>query len=130
MTVTFEQYNERADRWLEMSLYPSDQGLFAYFKDVTARKKQEALLALEKKVLELNTSKRVTLRTLLNYFLKGIQQLFPGMYCSVMNLDDDGLTIRLLSAPGLPAIYAHAIDGFAIGPNAGSCGTAMYRKKR
>lgn len=129
MTVTFEQYNERSDRWLEMSLYPSDQGLFAWFKDVTLRKKQEALLALEKKVLELNTGKRMSLRTLLNYFLKGIQKIFPGMYCCVLNLDEDGLCVRLLSAPGLPAIYAHAIDGLPIGPNAGSCGTAMYRKE-
>ena len=129
MTVTFEQYNERSDRWLEMSLYPSDQGLFAYFKDVTIRKKQEALLALEKKVLELNTGKRMSLRTLLNYFLKGIQNIFPGMYCCVLTLDDDGLSVRLLSAPGLPAIYAHAIDGTPIGPYAGSCGTAMYRKE-
>jgi PAS domain S-box-containing protein len=129
MTVTFEQYNERSDRWLEMSLYPSDQGLFAYFKEVTIRKKQEALLALEKKVLELNTGKRMSLRTLLNYFLKGIQKIFPGMYCCVLTLDDDGFSVRLLSAPGLPAIYAHAIDGLPIGPNAGSCGTAMYRKQ-
>jgi PAS domain S-box-containing protein len=129
MTVTFEQYNERADRWLEMSLYPSDQGVFAYFKEVTLRKKQEALLALEKKVLELNTGKRMTLRALLNYFLKGIQKIFPGMYCCVLTLDEDGKSVRLLSAPGLPAIYSHAIDGLPIGPRAGSCGTAMYRKQ-
>jgi len=129
MTVTFEQYNELSDRWLEMSLYPSDQGLFAYFKDVTTRKKQEALLALEKRVLELNTSKRMSLQTLLNYFLKGLQKIFPGMYCSVLTLDDDSLCVRLLSAPGLPAIYAHAIDGMPIGPTQGSCGTAMYRKE-
>ena len=129
MTVTFDQYNERSDRWLEMSLYPSDQGLFAYFKDVTIRKKQEALLALEKKVLELNTGKRMSLRALLNNFLKGIQKIFPGMYCCVLTPDDDGQSVRLLSAPGLPAIYAHAIDGLPIGPNAGSCGTAMYRKE-
>lgn len=129
MTVTFEQYNERTDRWLEMSLYPSDQGVFAYFKEVTLRKKQEALLALEKKVLELNTGKRMTLRALLNYFLKGIQMIFPGMYCCVLTLDEDGKSVRLLSAPGLPAIYSHAIDGLPIGPGAGSCGTAMYRKE-
>jgi PAS domain S-box-containing protein len=128
MTITVEQYNEPKDRWLEMSVYPSDQGLFAYFKEVTLRKKQEALLALEKKVLELNTSKSGNLRDVLNYFLKGIQQLFPGMYCSVLTLDEDGSSVRLLSAPGLPAIYAHAIDGMPIGPRAGSCGTAMYRK--
>jgi signal transduction histidine kinase len=68
------------------------------------------------------------LRDLLNYFLKGIQQLFRGMYCSVLTLDEDGKSVRLLSAPDLPAIYAHAIDGLPIGPRAGSCGTAMYRK--
>ena len=129
MTVTFEQYNEHKDRWLEMSLYPSDQGVFAYFKEVTLRKKQEALLALEKKVLELNTGKRMALRALLNYFLKGIQKIFPGMYCCVLTLDENGESVRLLSAPGLPAIYAHAIDGLPIGPRAGSCGTAMFRKE-
>jgi PAS domain S-box-containing protein len=128
MTITVEQYNEPKDRWLEMSVYPSDQGSFAYFKEVTLRKKQEAFLALEKKVLELNTSKSGNLRDILNYFLKGIQQLFPGMYCSVLTLDENGSSVRLLSAPGLPAIYAHAIDGLPIGPRAGSCGTAMYRK--
>jgi PAS domain S-box-containing protein len=129
MTVTLEQYHDRSDHWLEMSLYPSDQGMFAYFRDVTLRKKQEALLALEKKVLEMNTGQRMLLKPLLNFFLKGIQKIFPGMYCMVLTLDEDGRSVRLLSAPGLPAIYAHAIDGLPIGPNAGSCGTAMYRKQ-
>lgn len=129
MTVTFEQYYERTDRWLEMSLYPSDQGVFAYFKEVTLRKKQEALLALEKKVLEMNTAKRMSLRSLLNFFLKGIQKIFPGMYCCVLTLDEDSQGVRLLSAPGLPASYAQAIDGQPVGPTAGSCGTAMFRKE-
>src|ERR1700744_4620336 len=129
MAVTFEQYYERSDHWLEMSLYPSDQGMFAYVKEVTFRKKQEALLTLEKKVLELNTARHMSLQALLNFFLKGIQKIFPGMYCMVLTLDEDNVSARLLSAPGLPAIYAHAIDGLPIGPNAGSCGTAMYRKE-
>jgi len=130
MTVTLEQYNDRSDRWLEMSVYPSEQGLFAYFKDVTVRKKQETMLALEKKVLEQNSNKKASLRTILNNFLKGIEKIFPGMYCSVLTLDEDGMRVRHLSAPGLPAIYAHAIDGLPIGPEAGSCGTAMFRKDK
>lgn len=129
MTVTFEKYNSHFDRWLEMSIYPSRQGLFAYFKDVTPRKQQEALLALEKKVLEMNTNKTTALRPVLNYFLRGIQKIFPDMYCCVLTLDDDGRRVRLLSAPALPASYAHAIDGYPIGPKAGSCGTAMFRKE-
>lgn len=130
MTVTLEQYNDRFDRWLEMSVYPSEQGLFTYFKDVTVRKKQEAMLALERKVLEQNSNKKASLRTILNNFLKGIEKIFPGMYCSVLTLDEDGISVRHLSAPGLPAIYSHAVDGLPIGPNAGSCGTAMYRKEK
>jgi PAS domain S-box-containing protein len=130
MTVTLEQYNDRSDRWLEMSVYPSEQGLFAYFKDVTIRKKQETMLALEKKVLEQNSHKKTSLKTILNNFLKGIEKIFPGMYCSVLTLDEDGLHQRHLAAPGMPAIYAHAIDGLPIGPEAGSCGTAMHRKEK
>ena len=33
------------------------------------------------------------------------------------------------AAPSLPEPYTKAIDGLCIGPKAGSCGTAMYRKK-
>jgi PAS domain S-box-containing protein len=130
ITVTFEQYNERWDRWLETSVYPSAQGLFVYFRDVTVRKKQEAMLALEKKVLELNSNKKASLQTIMNYFLKGVEKIFPEMYCSVLTLHDDGVSVRHISAPRLPAIYSHAIDGLPIGPQAGSCGTAMFRKER
>jgi signal transduction histidine kinase len=69
------------------------------------------------------------LPSLLNFFLKGIQKIFPGMYCCVLTLDEERQCVRLLSAPGLPAIYTHAIDGLPIGPKAGACGTAMFRKE-
>jgi GAF domain-containing protein len=32
------------------------------------------------------------------------------------------------AAPSLPAAYNRAIDGLPIGPEAGSCGTAAYRR--
>ena len=129
MTVTVEQYYERSDSWLEMSLYPSDQEMFAYFRNTTPRKKQDALLALEKKVLVLNAGRRMSLQALLNFFLKGVQHIFPGMHGMVQTLDQENLSVRLLSAPGLPAIYAHAIEGFPIGPAACSWGAAIYRKE-
>jgi signal transduction histidine kinase len=44
-------------------------------------------------------------------------------------LDEDGQHARHGAAPSLPDPYAKAIDGLRIGPNAGSCGTAMYRKE-
>jgi PAS domain S-box-containing protein len=37
--------------------------------------------------------------------------------------------VRHGAAPSLPKLYTKAIDGLAIGPKAGSCGTAMYRRE-
>jgi signal transduction histidine kinase len=58
-----------------------------------------------------------------------IEAQAPGMLCSVLLLSDDGNHIRSGAAPSLPEEYVKAIDGEAIGPKMGSCGTAMYRGK-
>lgn len=39
---------------------------------------------------------------------------------------EDG-RLRFEAAPGLPPEYRRSIDGFEIGPNTGSCGTAAHR---
>lgn len=49
-----------------------------------------------------------------------------GVVCSVVTVDEDGL-LRPLSSPSLPASYAASLDGAPIGPDVGSCGTAIYR---
>ena len=50
--------------------------------------------------------------------------------CSVLLLDEDGVTMRHGAAPSLPADYVSAIYGVAIGPKAGSCGTARHTRAR
>ena len=42
----------------------------------------------------------------------------------------DGIHLRHGAAPDLPPEYCRAIDGAAIGPCAGSCGTAAFRGER
>ena len=51
------------------------------------------------------------------------------MLGSILLLDRDGIHLRLGAAPSLPQAYNDAIDGGTIGPAAGSCGTAAYRKE-
>ena len=127
-TVNFEQHFVSVDRWFDMSIYPYEEGLFIYFKDVTEKKKQEMLLALEKMVLEINSRPEASLKNTVDYFLNGIDQINPGMICSVLFLDDN-LHLNHLSAPGLPAEYVEQINGLPISPEAGSCGTAMYSRE-
>lgn len=58
----------------------------------------------------------------------GVSALVPSSICSVLAVDEAGRLLHLAS-PGLPDHYARAIDGLRIGPAAGSCGTAAYRKQ-
>jgi C4-dicarboxylate-specific signal transduction histidine kinase len=59
-----------------------------------------------------------------------VERHSDGMWCSVILLDEDGVHLRRGAAPSLPEGYNLAIDGAAIGPRAGSCGTAMYFGRR
>jgi signal transduction histidine kinase len=58
-----------------------------------------------------------------------IEHKSPSMRCSILLLDDDGVTLRHGAAPSLPKVYCDAIDGLRIGPDVGSCGTAAYSRE-
>ena len=55
-----------------------------------------------------------------------IEALSDGMLVSILLLDEDGVHLRHGAAPSLPGSYVRAIDGTAIGPDVGSCGSAAY----
>jgi hypothetical protein len=52
------------------------------------------------------------------------------MLCSILLFDADAGRLRHGAAPSLPADYCKLVDGLPIGPAAGSCGTATYRRQR
>lgn len=55
-----------------------------------------------------------------------VETIAPGVVCSILRIDEEG-KVRPLAAPGLPQSYSDALDGLAIGPAVGSCGTAAWR---
>jgi two-component system cell cycle sensor histidine kinase/response regulator CckA len=59
-----------------------------------------------------------------------IEEESGGMLCSVLLLDSSAGVVRHGAAPHLPAEYVRALDGSAIGPEAGSCGRAAYLGER
>lgn len=128
-TLVQEHYSESGNNWLEITSFPSAQGLFIYFRDINRRKLHESLIALEKEALELNARPQSNLKQIIMVLLRGIEQIYPGTLSSVLGLQDDGRTIETIAAPNLPVEYSAAIDGVRIGPKVGSCGTAMYLKQ-
>lgn len=49
------------------------------------------------------------------------------MLGSILVLSEDGKHLEVGAAPSLPPGFSAAVDGEAIGPRAGSCGTAAFR---
>jgi PAS domain S-box-containing protein len=70
------------------------------------------------------------LDSLLRQLVLDYETAFPGSLCTVLLLCDNGLRVRLGAAPSLPDFYNQAIDGAPIGPVAGSCGAAMFHRRR
>jgi two-component system cell cycle sensor histidine kinase/response regulator CckA len=88
----------------------------------------EALSLLNEAVLGMIRA-QAPLPGILEVLCTHIEKQHPGLLCSVLLLDADGTTLRHGAAPSLPVEYSRAVDGVQIGPCAGSCGTAAYRKQ-
>jgi signal transduction histidine kinase/PAS domain-containing protein len=96
--------------------------------DVTERKRAEALRDGESRILEM-IARDAPLEETLTKLVLVVEAQFAGLLCSILLLDEDGQHLRHGAAPSLPRTYTEAINGLVIGPKAGSCGTAMYRRE-
>jgi len=96
--------------------------------DVTERKQAEALRDGESHILEM-IARDGPLEEILENLVRVVEAQFAGSLCSVLLLDEDGQRARHGAAPSLPESYTKVMDGIPIGPKAGSCGTAMYRRE-
>ncbi len=98
-----------------------------YLRDISERKRSDALASGQAELLELVAS-GTPLPTVLDALTQFVERHSERVLASVLLLDEDGLHLRHGSAPSLPVAYSEAIDGVAIGPAVGSCGTAAYRR--
>jgi PAS domain S-box-containing protein len=69
------------------------------------------------------------LTTVLETIARAVDECVPDTVASILLLDADGVHLRHGGAPGLPETFNRAIDGRAIGPCAGSCGTAAWTRR-
>jgi PAS domain S-box-containing protein len=94
--------------------------------DISDRKRAEALLAAEKRLLEM-IARGDSLTLILDAICRHVEELASGSLSSILLLDPIANCLRHGAAPSLATSYTQAIDGASIGPSAGSCGTAAYR---
>jgi len=85
------------------------------------------LVYLQNLILEM-VARGEELRPVMDRLCREVERLAPGSICSILAVDSDG-AMRPVAAPGLPDHYNQAIDGLKMGPAAGSCGTAAFRRR-
>jgi PAS domain S-box-containing protein len=114
--------------WFECRIYPSPNGLTVFFHDITERKRTQALLVGQARVLE-QIAHGDPLESSLDTLLRLIETQCPDMRSSVLLLDESDQTLHHGAAPSLPACFTGPLDGTRIGPSAGSCGVAAFTRE-
>jgi signal transduction histidine kinase len=113
---------------VEVSVTAIRGGYFqAILRDISERKRSEALLAGEKRLLEMIAT-GVGLKEILNTLCLIIEEQRAGTLASVLLLNADGVHLDCIAGPNLPKEWAQQMENLPIGPCAGSCGTAAYRR--
>ncbi|PYK12343.1 MAG: hypothetical protein DME65_04280 [Verrucomicrobia bacterium] len=112
---------------VEVSVTAIHGGHFqAILRDISERKRSEALLAGEKRLLEMIATGG-ELKEILNTLCLIIEEQRAGTLASVLLVNADGVHLDCIAGPSLPKEWAEQMENLPIGPFAGSCGTAAYR---
>jgi len=97
-------------------------------RDITQFKEEEFFRAGQSRVLEMIAAD-APLADVLTSLVLLMEGQAEGLRCSILLLNRDGKHVRHGAAPNLPEAYVKAVNGAAIGPRNGSCGTAMYTRR-
>lgn len=86
---------------------------------------QEQIFALQQKILT-SVARNAPYLEVVNELCRLAEQLLPNAVASVMLVDASDKTMSVLAAPSVPPEGHQALNGLHPGPEAGSCGTAVF----
>jgi PAS domain S-box-containing protein len=95
--------------------------------DIDDRKQAEALLAAEKRLLEMVAS-GCSLSEVLDALCRFVEDMASQCYCSVYLIDSSGTKFHNAAAPTLPSSFNDPIDGTPVDSETGPCGMAACLK--
>ncbi len=122
----FEFFSFKVQKWLNVKIYPSKNGLSIFYNDITEDKIQRTILEVEQYSIIENNKRTKKLNVIIDEAILKMESIIPGMFCSVLNVSDNGKNLINFSAPSISTEYLEAIDGIEIKDNFGSCSTAVF----
>ena len=97
--------------------------------EIDDRKRAEALLAGEKRLLEMVAGGN-TLASILDALCRLVEETAGGYICGILLLDTSGASVELAVAPSLPPSYNEAILSWPINLDSGPCARAAGLKEQ
>jgi len=95
--------------------------LFALLADITETKQLRSLQQLIMNAL----ADEIPITEIADQLCRRVEEIAPDVVSSLLHIDAAGL-VHPLGGPSLPEDYSRSLDGVAIGPDIGSCGSAAY----
>ena len=95
--------------------------VFAFLSDITETRQLRSLQQLIMTAL----ADEMPIAEIGDRLCRRVEEIAPDVVSSLLHVDADGL-IHPLGGPSLPQDYSQALDGVAIGPDVGSCGSSAY----
>jgi PAS domain S-box-containing protein len=130
----FEGRRRRADgvhRWFHVRGFPlrdAEGRILVWYllhTDIDDRKRTEALLAGEKRVLEM-VAGGDSMPAILEALCRLVESTATGCHCSVVLVDQSGTRLEHGAAPSLPASFIASIIGRPVNAESGPCAMAAY----
>ncbi|MEG3897712.1 MULTISPECIES: PAS domain S-box protein [unclassified Microcoleus] len=129
-SIEYSLQIDNQEVWFVANISPmQDNTVIWIARDITERKQAENWLTGQKQILEM-IAKSAPLGDTLNTLVEIIEQQSRDVIGSILLLAPDGEHLLHGAGPSLPDSYNAAVNGTAIGPDVGSCGTAVYRREQ
>ena len=96
--------------------------------DAIAHQQMEQLLQFQRDALEMITLDRPT-NEILNSLCLLAETMVDDSVASIMLLDQSRSRLEVRAAPSIPREAIEALNGLQPGPDAGSCGTAVFKRE-
>jgi two-component system cell cycle sensor histidine kinase/response regulator CckA len=119
------------ERWISVSSAPEPPDaegtlvVHGMALDVTEARRSRARKEAQRQVLE-RIAQGAPLVEVLHEVCLMVEAMLDGVMATILLLDQPTHTIRYGAAPTIAPGYMAALEGLEIGPEAGSCGTALY----
>ena len=95
--------------------------IFALIEDITESRQLRSLQQLIMAAL----ADEAPITEIADRLCRRVEEIAPGVICSLLHVDAAGL-LHPLGGPSLPDDYSRSLDGIAIGPEVGTCGTGAF----